>query len=137
MGSHMAEIDHRLWANVCANCGQSQNADHAEHGIHAPMIHGGAPGVPFMAMGPEHIKSHHLDCMPHDLEAAHRAQHGEAIDAAKAGVRGEELHAIVQRHAAAFQSTEQAWLADEAAEFERSGVANHNPTHPMHTKEVA
>jgi hypothetical protein len=30
--------------------------------------------------------TYHLACMPPDLEAAHRAQHGDQIDAAKAAL---------------------------------------------------
>lgn len=128
----MTQADPRLWANVCRQCGQGQNDDHAEHGIHAPMLHVGAPGIPFQAMTPEHIHSYHLDCLPVELDAQHRPQHGVAIDAAKAGKRGQELHAIIQKAAADHRATEQAWLADEAAAYEATGVANTDPTHPMH-----
>lgn len=128
----MTQPDPRLWANVCRQCGKSQNDDHAEHGIHSPMLHVGAPGVPFQAMTPEHVHSYHLDCLGVDIEAQLRAQHGAAIDAAKAGKRGQELHSIIQEAAAAFRATEEAWLADEAEQFAKTGVANETPTHPMH-----
>lgn len=109
-----------LSANICAQCGQRQTDDEDAHGINAPMIHTGRAGVPFHAMTAGDIISYHLDCMPHDLEAQHRDQHGVSIDAAKAGKRGHELHAIIQDAAAAHRAGEQAWLVDEQAKYAAS-----------------
>jgi hypothetical protein len=72
--------------NVCAQCGQRQD----EGGVTAPMVHVGT-GI---FSGTPVITSYHLDCMPYDLEAQHRERHGPRIDAAKAGVRGDELRAV-------------------------------------------
>lgn len=117
----MTQPDQRLWANVCRQCGQSQNDDHAVHGIQAPMLHYG-------------LDSYHLDCIPFDIEQMHRPQHSEAIDAAKAGKRGQELHVVIQTAATAFRESEAAWLLDEANAFAKTGVANTDPTHPMFSK---
>lgn len=115
----MTQPNPALWVNVCKTCGKSQNDDFAEHGIHAPMLHYGTD-------------SYHLDCMPFEIEALHRPQHHEAIDAAKAGKRGAELHGVIQDARERFAASEQAWLADEAAKFAKTGEANLDPTHPMH-----
>lgn len=128
------QFDPRLSANICQQCGKSQNDDYAEHGIHAPMLHLGVAGVPFMAMTAEHIGSYHLDCLPHEVEAAHRPQHGEAIDAAKAGKRGDELHAVIHAARAKFEALEKDFIDAEQAKFAKTGIPNHDAVHPMYSK---
>jgi hypothetical protein len=75
-----------LHDNRCTQCGQAQT----EGGVVAPMVHA-ATGI---FSGQPVIDSYHLDCMPYDLEQQHRDRHGPRIDAAKAGVRGDELRAV-------------------------------------------
>lgn len=110
----MTAPDPRLWANVCRQCGKSQNDDFAEHGIHAPMLHYAREGANFQSMTAEDIHSVHLDCMPVHLEIQHREQHGDAIDAAKAGVRGLELHTVIHAARERFEALEAQFLADNA-----------------------
>lgn len=117
--------DPRLWANICRQCGQSQNDDFAAHGIHAPMLHVAREGANFQSMTAEDIHSYHLDCMPHAVEAQHRDQHGVAIDAAKSGQRGQELHATIHTAREAFEAMEARFLADN------SGNDDPNIVHPM------
>jgi hypothetical protein len=96
----MTQPDPRLAANVCRQCGQSQ----INGGVQAPMVHYGAD-------------TYHLDCLPYDLEALHRDRHSAAIDAAKSGVRGDELRAVVHSEAAATLAAEATRLtsSDESA----------------------
>lgn len=110
----MTAPDPRLWANVCKGCGKSQNDDFAEHGIHAPMIHYPRKGANFLSMTADDIHSSHLDCLQHEMETQHREQHGAAIDAAKSGVRGQELHAVIQQAREAHEAMEAQFLADNA-----------------------
>lgn len=100
-------LDRRLWANVCETCLQSQNEDFATHGIQAPMLHHGT-------------QSYHLDCLPPEIEDAHRKNHGTAIDAAVAGVRGQELHDVIHKEAEAREKAEAKVLAD-AEKAEKAG----------------
>lgn len=73
--------------NRCVQCGQAQD----EGGVLAPMLHLASRGLDSTA---EDLVSYHLDCLPWQLEEAHRAKHGPRIDAAKAGVRGDDLRAV-------------------------------------------
>lgn len=78
--------------NVCAQCGQAQTTINGKGEIvTAPMLHAATKGIYSSA---EDMVSLHLDCLPHDLEAAHRDRHGSRIDAAKKGVRGDKLREI-------------------------------------------
>lgn len=70
--------------NVCAQCGQRQD----EGGVLAPMLHTASRGLDSAAGD---IVSYHLDCLPYQLEEAHREAHGKYIDAAKKGLRGDDL----------------------------------------------
>lgn len=74
-------------ANRCAQCGKTQD----DGGVVAPMLHLASKGIHSTK---EDMVSYHLDCLPYELEEAHRELHGPRIDAAKAGVRGDELRAV-------------------------------------------
>lgn len=120
-----ASVDMRLVANICKQCGKPQVAPDPSDPtklVQAPMLHYG-------------MDSYHADCMPFEIEQLHRPQHSAHIDAAKSGLRGDELRKVAHTAAAQFEADEQAWLAAEAAEFERTGVANDNPTHVMHAQD--
>jgi len=72
--------------NICVQCGKPQIVDGVEH----VMLHYGT-------------QSYHLDCLPYDVEAAHRADHGALIDKIK-GDTGQDYAARrlwAQDHAAA------------------------------------
>lgn len=73
-------------SNVCTQCGKDQE----DGGVTAPMLHLASQGLNSTA---DDVVSYHLDCLPYQLEADHRDQHGAVIDAAKAGVRGDDLRA--------------------------------------------
>lgn len=94
--------------NVCTQCGQSQTHD----GVTAPMLHLAARGIHSTA---DDIVDYHLDCLPHELEAAHRDRHGSRIDAAKNGVRGDELRAVADDLVDGFDADDpdqlKAWVA--------------------------
>lgn len=62
--------------NVCVQCGQPQIVDGVAH----PMVHAATKGLSSTA---DDVQSWHLDCMPHDLEQAHRPDHGDLIDQIK------------------------------------------------------
>lgn len=84
--------------NRCAQCGQRQDEDPSlDKGQPAPMIHVAMKGIYSTA---DDLVSFHLDCMPYEVEAAHREKHGDAIDAAKSGKRGDDLLKVVRIEAA-------------------------------------
>lgn len=83
-------------ANRCTQCGQTQQvgADGVGRdpdGVPTPMVHIASRG---MNSTVDDLVSYHLDCLPYELEQAHRAKHGKRIDAAKKGMRGEKLLAV-------------------------------------------
>lgn len=120
----MAELNLILQTNICKQCGKPQVAPDPDTGelVQAIMLHYG-------------VDSYHVDCLPFELEQLHRPQHSEVIDAAKAGVRGEELRAISLSAAKTFAEKENAWLADESVKFAASGKANEQPTHVMYAQD--
>lgn len=82
--------------NRCAQCGQTQEVGpdgvgRDPAGVPTPMVHVASKGMHSTA---DDLVSYHLDCQPYELEQAHRGKHGPRIDAAKDGVRGDELLAV-------------------------------------------
>lgn len=74
--------------NVCAQCGQSQVDDQGREHL---MLQAATRGLDSTA---EDMVSIHLDCLSYQAEQHYRdAGYGAVIDAAKAGVRCDELRA--------------------------------------------
>lgn len=99
--------------NVCTQCGQPQTTMNSiGEVVTARMLHLAAKGIHSTA---KDMMSYHLDCLPHELELAHRERHGSAIAAAKNGTRGDELRAVPDDIAAGFDADDQqqhdAWVA--------------------------
>jgi hypothetical protein len=108
-----------LAAVTCYMCGQSKiDSAGAEH----PMIHIAFGG--FEATS-ESTKSMHLDCMPHHVAQAHiAAGHGPEIEAARAGVRGDDLRAILAASAEKRAADEGAFLASAVIDVDPVSVSD-------------
>jgi hypothetical protein len=92
------QIDPRLRNNTCKQCGQSQVEPDGNGGERvAPMVHTQELAVVGNAVI-QRVVSYHLDCLPADIEALHVDKHGDRIQAAKDGVRGDDLRAVPDNH---------------------------------------
>jgi len=65
--------------DVCETCHQPREIDGVQH----PMLLSATRGL---NSAPEDVIRWHLGCLPADVEAEHRNQHGAEIDAAKAAL---------------------------------------------------
>lgn len=87
--------------NICTQCGKPVfyladgegygPTDKADGHVRTPMVHIGLKGLDST---PDDMISYHFDCMPYNIREMHMLQHGPQIEAAEAGLRGEELLAV-------------------------------------------
>lgn len=65
--------------DLCEACGRGREINGVQHSMLLSATRG-------IYSAPEDVRRYHLACLPPDVEAEHRARHGEQIDAAKAAM---------------------------------------------------